>query len=284
MDRSNIPFRPTAFSRQAAFTLIELLVVIVVIAILAALLLSALQSAKLRAQQIRCLNNLRQMAIARQMYWDDFGFFQNSSPGPYSTWPDRFKPYGMTSSLLLCPSTFATNSGPVYDSLQGTADHPWVVPASSLDYRDRSMSTINVGSYALNIYFTQPWYLTDGWQFGRRTPAHPSETPVFGENISPVDGPLGDALPATNLYTGSLTTYYPTMGDEYRGMSTFTIARHGKRSASAAPRHVDISKPLPGAIDLALYDGHVEKAPLETLWTYYWSANWWIPSPRPGER
>jgi hypothetical protein len=35
-------------------------------------------------------------------------------------------------------------------------------------------------------------------------------------------------------------------------------------------------------IDLALYDGHVEKSPLENLWNYYWSANWQIPNPRPG--
>jgi hypothetical protein len=35
-------------------------------------------------------------------------------------------------------------------------------------------------------------------------------------------------------------------------------------------------------VDLALYDDHVEKSPLENLWNYYWSANWQVPHMRPG--
>jgi hypothetical protein len=66
-------------------------------------------------------------------------------------------------------------------------------------------------------------------------------------------------------------------------MNSFTIARHGNRPAAAAPRSVDISKPLPGTTDLGCYDGHAEPSRLENLWNYYWSANWVIPSPRPGE-
>jgi prepilin-type N-terminal cleavage/methylation domain-containing protein len=63
---------PTASNLgRRAFTLIELLVVIAIIAILAAMLLPALASAKSKAQQIRCLNSLKQLNLCGIMYTGD---------------------------------------------------------------------------------------------------------------------------------------------------------------------------------------------------------------------
>jgi prepilin-type N-terminal cleavage/methylation domain-containing protein/prepilin-type processing-associated H-X9-DG protein len=56
---------------RKGFTLIELLVVIAIIAILAALLLPALSSAKGKGKQVACVNHLKQLSLAAQIYTAD---------------------------------------------------------------------------------------------------------------------------------------------------------------------------------------------------------------------
>jgi prepilin-type N-terminal cleavage/methylation domain-containing protein/prepilin-type processing-associated H-X9-DG protein len=62
---------PPRWRVTGGFTLIELLVVIVVIAILAALLLPALSKAKGSAQNVACLNNLKQLGLCLHLYVTD---------------------------------------------------------------------------------------------------------------------------------------------------------------------------------------------------------------------
>jgi prepilin-type N-terminal cleavage/methylation domain-containing protein/prepilin-type processing-associated H-X9-DG protein len=59
------------FSGKHGFTLIELLVVIAVIAIVAAILLPVIHKAQQSAQNITCLNNLRQLQLCWHLYTVD---------------------------------------------------------------------------------------------------------------------------------------------------------------------------------------------------------------------
>lgn len=60
-------------TRLRAFTLVELLVVLAVIGILVALALPAIQAARESARKTHCRNNLRQLAVALQVYHDTHG-------------------------------------------------------------------------------------------------------------------------------------------------------------------------------------------------------------------
>src|SRR5512140_3129098 len=73
--------------RRRGFTLIELLVVIAIIGILAAMLFPVFARARESARKTQCLANVKNLAIAFQMYFTDYDKFP---PGEHNATVNAF--------------------------------------------------------------------------------------------------------------------------------------------------------------------------------------------------
>ncbi len=122
--------------RRGGFTLIELLVVIAIIGILAAMLFPVFARARESARKIQCLSNVKNIAMAVQMYLSDYGRFPNAEsdpatldyfeyhnpdlpncittnavhPNPYLRWPVVFDEYIKNRDVWRCPSAKTTKA------------------------------------------------------------------------------------------------------------------------------------------------------------------------------
>ena len=218
------PRRTTARARRA-FTLIELLVVIAIIAILAAMLLPALARAKESGKRISCLNNLRQLSLASQIYvGDSQGFYPPRSET--DRWPDMFyNNYGKSLKLLLCPSELT--KAPL-SSASGDTNVADVAPRS---YFINGWNDVFVNP---NATPPDPSGLNVGDEMKETQIIHPSDTFLLGEKT---DG-HGDYYMDLNEGTG---------GNDFDG-----ILNQSAHDTTAANRQNGIGG---GGANFAITDG-----------------------------
>ena len=102
------------------FTLIELLVVITIIGILAGFLLPSLHTAKEKANQANCINNMTQIRAALEMYRSDVGV--------YPPWISNMQRYLQVRKVVQCltdPSRGRQGSKPPWRLPGENADNLW---------------------------------------------------------------------------------------------------------------------------------------------------------------
>jgi prepilin-type N-terminal cleavage/methylation domain-containing protein len=88
------------------FTLVELLVVIAIIGVLVALLLPAVQSARESSRRTACNNNLKQIGIANQIFYDVNQRFPPGQLGPYPHGDNASYSSTVTRNQLLGPLAY----------------------------------------------------------------------------------------------------------------------------------------------------------------------------------
>jgi prepilin-type N-terminal cleavage/methylation domain-containing protein/prepilin-type processing-associated H-X9-DG protein len=220
------------------FTLVELLVVIAVIAILASMLLPALTAAKAAARRAQCVDNLRQLGLAAQMYWDEnddrtFRYLSGTANGGRLYWFGWLKP-GAEGDR-----DFDLSQGALYGYLQGSG----VEICPSLDYQSTIYKYKARGAaygYGYNLYLGRESISTS-------LITRPGDTALLADAAQ-----VNDFQEPASPENPMLEEFYYLDAADGAGYPNAHFRHQHQANAVFCDGHVDRERPVPDSLDARL--------------------------------
>ena len=235
--------KPQARFRLRGFTLIELTAVVAIIGVLVSLLCAALNQTKTKALRISCLDNLKQLQIAWEMYQDE-----NDGALPLNQTAES-----ITGKANRIPTT-------------GTSEGSWVVGNPRKDPNSLNIQRGTLFSYVKSV---EPYRCpmddstVDGHPEIRRTRSYAMNAYLGG------DEELNPALKYTELRRPGNTFVFIEEHENSRWESSFVVlpkVTPGGFKAASTPETSWISIPADRheqGCNLSFADGHIE------YWRWY---------------
>ena len=228
-----------------AFTLVELLVVMAIIGVLAALLLPALSAARAASRRISCASNLRQLAMATEVYTGRYdGWFPPAAGYYYADNNTRWHGVRPDESL-----PFDHTKGKLYPFLQDGEIHdcPWL---KGLNMASGGAFELGAGGYGYNSQYIGG-----------------SPSPVEAKALSPAN--VGRLRNPTETIVFGDAAFYDPVADrltEYSYLEApfFEAWWDAKADPSCHFRHGEVA-------NFAFADGHVRG-----LESKLWHVSGWV--------
>jgi prepilin-type processing-associated H-X9-DG protein/prepilin-type N-terminal cleavage/methylation domain-containing protein len=233
------------------FTLVELLVVFAIVAILASILLPSLAHGRKAANRVRCVENLRQLGLATQMYWNEnedltFRYLSGSTNGGRLYWFGWLKP-GAEGKRGFDPS-----AGALFPYLQGRG----VEICPSLNYNStlyKYKAAEAACSYGYNLALGL-----------RSTVASAIPTPsqkVLLADAAQINDFQSPASPERPL----LEEFYYLDANAESGYPNVHFRHDRRANVLFCDGHVQYQRPVPGSLDTRLPNHWVGRLKPESL-------------------